>query len=107
MVSLPPVAQIPLLEGFQKLCSTPATVGSLTCPSNHYYVPCSISHGGEPAPWSVTSGAVSDTSMITRNVERADHLDDPKERKIYEAEVVKVGEEEGKTGGCGMGIFCL
>lgn len=27
---------------------------------------------------------------VTRNVERLDHLDDPKERKIYEAEVERV-----------------
>lgn len=45
--------------------------------------------GGEAAPNVTTAGEVSDTSMITRNVERADHLDDPQEKKIYDAEVYK------------------
>lgn len=46
--------------------------------------------GGAPAPWSTTSGGVADTRDITRNVERADHLDDPLQRKIYDAEVTRV-----------------
>lgn len=46
-------------------------------------------HGGAPAPGSTTAGSVSDTKDIARNVERAEHLDDPVQRKIYEAEVTK------------------
>jgi hypothetical protein len=37
----------------------------------------------------VSSGAVSNAYDITRNVERADHLDDPKQKAIYDAETYK------------------
>jgi hypothetical protein len=33
---------------------------------------------------------VSNAYDITRNVERADHLDDPKQKAIYDAETYKV-----------------
>ncbi|GLC41232.1 hypothetical protein PLESTF_000791500 [Pleodorina starrii] len=49
-----------------------------------------IRHGGAPAPGSTTMGAVADTKDIARNVERADHLDDPVQRRIYDAEVIRV-----------------
>ncbi|KAG2497801.1 hypothetical protein HYH03_004072 [Edaphochlamys debaryana] len=49
-----------------------------------------LKHGGAPAPGSTTMGSVADPRDITRNTERAEHLDDPVQRRIYEAEVVKV-----------------
>ncbi|GIL81382.1 hypothetical protein Vretifemale_10363, partial [Volvox reticuliferus] len=49
-----------------------------------------IRHGGGPAPAATTSGAIADTKDIARNVERVEHLDDPVQRRIYEAEVVRV-----------------
>ncbi len=52
---------------------------------------CRIAHGGAPAPWSTTAGGISDTRDITRIMERASHLDDPRQRRIYDAEVTKVG----------------
>jgi len=39
-------------------------------------------------------GASNLMQDVTRNVERLDHLDDPKQRKIYEAEVQRVSVSE-------------
>lgn len=56
-----------------------------TCTAPH-----SSTAGGGPAPWSVTSGGVANVSDISRNVERVDHLDDPLQARIYDAETSKV-----------------
>lgn len=49
-----------------------------------------VMRGGQAAPWATTAGGISDTRDVTRNVERLDHLDDPLQRKIYDAETYKV-----------------
>ncbi len=59
-------------------------------------------HGGAPAPGSTTAGSVSDTKDIARNVERAEHLDDPVQRRIYEAEVTRVSPYVGHLPRTGM-----